>query len=42
VLDLYPWLTITAWKASSALAIYSAEFLARYEDGLRKAGLPEG
>jgi TolB-like protein/class 3 adenylate cyclase len=41
VLDLHPRLTITAWKTSHPSAGYSPEFLALYEDGLRKAGVPE-
>jgi hypothetical protein len=42
VLDLYPGLTIAAWKASfAATAAYSPQLLALYVDGMRKAGLPQ-
>jgi len=42
VLALQPGLTIAGWKASYAATLApSPEFLARYTDGLRKAGVPE-
>ena len=42
VLALQPGLTIAAWKASwAATSVLSPELLARYTDGLRKAGVPE-
>jgi adenylate cyclase len=42
VLALQPGLTIAAWKASWATtSLLSPELLARYTDGLRKAGVPE-
>ena len=42
VLALQPGLTIAAWKASYATrAVWSAEFLALFVDGMRKAGVPE-
>jgi adenylate cyclase len=41
VLSLQPGLTVAAWKASWATAVFSPEILALYVDGLRKAGLPE-
>ena len=42
VLALNPGLTIAAWKASWATtSLLSPELLARYTDGMRKAGLPE-
>jgi len=43
VLELSPGLTIASWQASYAtVSVFSAEFLALYVDGLRKAGVPEG
>jgi len=39
VLELEPGLTIARWKAPAPP--FPPELLARYEDGLRKAGLPE-
>jgi adenylate cyclase len=42
VLALQPGLTIAGWKASWAItSVVSSELLARYTDGLRKAGVPE-
>jgi adenylate cyclase len=41
VLALQPGLTVAAWKGSWATAVFSPEILALYEDGLRKAGVPE-
>jgi adenylate cyclase len=42
VFDLQPGLTIAAWQASYATtSIFTPELLARYVDGLRKAGVPE-
>jgi TolB-like protein/class 3 adenylate cyclase len=42
VLALQPGLTIAAWKASYAtMSIFTPEHLARYVEGLRKAGVPE-
>jgi adenylate cyclase len=42
VLALQPALTIAGWKASWATtSVVSPELLARYTDGLRKAGVPE-
>jgi len=41
VLELNPGLTIAAWKGSFAMTAFSPELLARYVDGLRKAGVPE-
>ena len=40
-LELQPGLTIAEWKARTATRFASLEILALYEDGLRKAGLPE-
>ena len=41
-LELQPELTIAEWKArGGAVKFASPEILALYEDGLRKAGLPE-
>jgi adenylate cyclase len=40
-LELHPGLTIAEWKARMAVRFASPEILALYEDGLRKAGLPE-
>jgi TolB-like protein/class 3 adenylate cyclase len=41
-LELQPGLTIAEWKArGGAVKFASPELLAMYEDGLRKAGLPE-
>jgi len=40
LLELYPKLTITGWKANS-LGYYPAEISAVMEEGYRKAGLPE-
>jgi hypothetical protein len=40
VLAVQPGLTIAVWKASRAANAFSPEFLAMYEDGLRKAGVP--
>jgi hypothetical protein len=39
LLEVDPELTIARWRA--AQSPYPPELLARYEDGLRKAGLPE-
>jgi TolB-like protein len=42
LLDLSPGLTIAAWRASYATtSVFTPEFLGRYVDGLRKAGVPE-
>jgi len=42
VLDVQPGLTIAAWKASyTTMSMFTPELLARYTDGLRKAGVPE-
>ena len=42
VLELSPGLTIAAWETSYATtSVFSAELLARYVDGMRKAGVPE-
>jgi len=40
-LELQPGLTIAKWKKNAAVRIASPELLALFEDGLRKAGLPE-
>jgi adenylate cyclase len=40
-LELQPRLTLAEWKARVAVRFGSSEFLTRYIDGLRKAGLPE-
>jgi len=40
VLALHPGLTIAAWKAYTT-PVFTPELLARYTDGLRKAGMPE-
>jgi tetratricopeptide (TPR) repeat protein len=41
-LELQPELTISEWRArGGAVKFASPEILALYEDGLRKAGLPE-
>ncbi len=41
LLALWPGLTVAAWRASYATAVFPPELLALYVDGLRKAGLPE-
>jgi TolB-like protein len=42
VLEVQPGLTIAGWKASyAASSLWSPDFFHLYEDGLRKAGLPE-
>ena len=41
VLAVQPGLTIAVWKAARTANAFSPEFLAMYEDGLRKAGVPE-
>jgi hypothetical protein len=43
VLAVQPGLTIASWRASYAVtSVWAPEFAARYVDGPRKAGLPEG
>ncbi len=41
VLAVQPGLTIATWRASFAATVFAPEILARYADGLRKAGVPE-
>jgi TolB-like protein/class 3 adenylate cyclase len=41
LLELQPGLTIAGWKASYAASFLLPEIMAKYQEGLRKAGLPE-